>query len=400
MRGPVVTQIYTWRVNDKLAITTIVARLNADPAAYPTPDGRPGWTKPGVTKILANPKYTGHMVYGRTRTTQAGRARPVPADQWIWSPAPTHPAIIDRATWNAAQKTGAERGNVRDAEMPTTRQGRRYILRSRIRCRICQRRMCGTWRTSANGITYIYYRCPHDPANPRHRAAHPDHGPVSVSEHNLMTALTGFFDQYVFGHDRAALLASQLPATAAGHAENQARQVAHLRAELVRIDTAERALISELEQPADPGDPAGQAYRARIPARYAELYEERAKTEAQLTALESAAAPAGDMALLDALPTAAHVLADAPSRIKEAILAAFDIQALYNNDMNQVTIWATLTDNTPGTIAALLNDPRTDDDTPAPARNGTVSHLGSGPIAPGTADKRWPYDDLRRSLTR
>ncbi len=75
------------------------------------------------------------------------------------------------------------------------------------------------------------------------------------------------------------LLAAQLPATAAGYAEAQARQVKHLRAELARIDTAERGLISELETPADPADPAAQAYRARIRARYAEMYDERTKTE-------------------------------------------------------------------------------------------------------------------------
>jgi hypothetical protein len=68
-------------------------------------------------------------------------------------------------------------------------------------------------------------------------------------------ALATSFDQYVFGHDRAALLTAQLPATAAGHAEAHARQHAHWRAELARIDTAERALIAELEQPADPQTP-------------------------------------------------------------------------------------------------------------------------------------------------
>jgi hypothetical protein len=57
-------------------------------------------------------------------------------------------------------------------------------------------------------------------------------------------------------------------------------------------------------------------------------------------------------------------------------------------DLNQVTIWATLTDDTPRTITALLNDPRTDDDThrPTPAQD-TISHSGPGPITPVTADK-------------
>lgn len=43
------------------------------------------------------------------------------------------------------------RETVRDPETPTGRRGRRYVLRSRIRCRACQRRMCGTWRASSSG---------------------------------------------------------------------------------------------------------------------------------------------------------------------------------------------------------------------------------------------------------
>jgi len=35
--------------------------------------------------------------------------------------------------------------------------------------------------------------------------------------------------------------------------------------------------------------------------------------------------------------------------------------------MHQVTIWATLTSDTPRTITALLDDPRTDSDTSSPA---------------------------------
>ncbi len=250
--------------------------------------------------------------------------------------------------------------------------------------------MCGIWRPSTTGDIYTYYRCPHDGANPRHVAAHPDHGPVSVREDALMTALAGFFDQYVFGHDRAALLAAQLPATAAGHAEAQARQTAHLNTQLARIDTAERGLISELEAPADPADPAAAAYRSRIRARYAELYQERTTTEADLAALQATTPQGNDPTLLDELPTLVGVLADAPLRIKEALLAAFDIYALYSKDTDQVTIRAVLTEDTPGIIAALINDPRTDDDTgrqPAQPSGQTpaqapVSQLGRGTPLP------------------
>ena len=85
-----------------------------------------------VYRILTNPKYTGYMVLGRRRRT-GGRLRPVPPAEWLWSPEPTHAALVDRDTWDAAQVIGAERGNIRDPEMPAARQARRYVLRSRIR---------------------------------------------------------------------------------------------------------------------------------------------------------------------------------------------------------------------------------------------------------------------------
>ena len=45
------------------------------------------------------------------------------------------------------------------------------------------------------------------------------------------------------------------------------------------------------------------------------------------------------------------------------LYAAFGIQALYRAPLNQVTIWATITSTTPGILAALTADPRTDNDT-------------------------------------
>ena len=72
VRGPVVTQIFTWRVIDKLGMPTIAARLNADPVRYPAP-GTSGWSTPTVFVLLNNPKYTGHMVYGRSRKRNGRR---------------------------------------------------------------------------------------------------------------------------------------------------------------------------------------------------------------------------------------------------------------------------------------------------------------------------------------
>ena len=94
------------------------------------------------------------------------------------------------------------------------------------------------------------YRCPHDKSIPRHAAAHPGHPSVTVREDDLMTALAGFFSERVFGPDRAAMLAAALPASAAEQAAQRQDKAAALRKQLARIDTAENALITELEAPA------------------------------------------------------------------------------------------------------------------------------------------------------
>ena len=136
--GPVITQIYSWRVSEHLGKPTIRARLAADPITYPPP-GPAGWSLALVDEILSNPKYTGHQVMGRRRR-KAGKKVWMPASEWIWSAEPTHPALVNMAAWDAAQRIGRRHGNVRDPEMPARRTGRRYKLRSRLYCSICHRR--------------------------------------------------------------------------------------------------------------------------------------------------------------------------------------------------------------------------------------------------------------------
>ncbi len=205
--GPVIALIYRWRVQDRLGKPTIRARL----AAGPNPTRRPaaGWSLALVDEILSNPKYTGHQVMGRRR--RKGHTKVwMPASEWIWSAEPTHAALVDMATWDEAQRIGRRHGNVRDPEMPTTRAGRRYKLRSRLYCSICHRRLSGTTIRA-----YTYYRCPHEPGLPRHYAAYPDHRTVAVRETIMMDALARFFTERVFGPDRAAMLTAHIPASAA-----------------------------------------------------------------------------------------------------------------------------------------------------------------------------------------
>jgi site-specific DNA recombinase len=365
-RAPVVAAIFEWRTVDKLGGYAITQRLNADPGRYPSPRGG-RWTEATVYAILRNPKYTGHMVFGRQRTTPTGRSVAVPEDQWLWSPEPAHPAIITRAAFDAAQAIGAEHSTSRDDPgmnaHPATR--RTYVLRSRVRCRSCQRRMSGITRTSqrywADGPDYssTYYTCHHDPANPRHTVPETHPRTISVREDALLEVIRQFFAERVFGPDRAALLAADLPASAADDQARQDKQTAALTKRLRQIDAAENAHAREIEALAhleDPHAPAVTALRSRVLARFTELEDERAQINTQLTDLAKTGPAASDPALLDALPHLGDLLAEAPARLQQQLYQAFDLQALYNKNLHQVTIHVTITDTTPRALAAIISD--------------------------------------------
>jgi site-specific DNA recombinase len=360
-RDQVVAQIFTWRTIDKLGINTIVKKLNASPDTYPSPKGD-GWTVGTVTRILANPKYTGHQVFGRQRRIPGGRRRrfrTAPRDQWLWSPQPTHPQITTRAVWETAQTIGAEHSSSRD-DLPTAQDQRRtYVLRSRIRHRDCNRRMKGQHSYPYAGHPgYVYYTCTHDPNNPRHQAARPDHPKtVKVREDDLLEVIAQFLDQRVFGPDRAAHLAALLPATQADDTARREHQAAALRKKLRHIDAAENAHAREIEALANlPQDaPAVTALRTRIIERFGELEADRASINKQLAALTQAPAFLQDPTLLDALPTLAGVLTGAPPRLQAQLFAALDLQLVYKKDTHQVTIYATLTPTTPHALTAIID---------------------------------------------
>jgi hypothetical protein len=358
-RAPVVAQIFTWRTADRLGVITITNRLNADPGAYPSP--KPGgWNATTVYALLSNPKYTGHMVYGRRRSTSRRRFHTVPQDQWIWSPEQTHPAIVPRATWDTAQSIGAEHASSRDdrglASHPATQ--RSYLLRSRCRCRDCKRRMAGRLVRPYQGHPgYVYYDCPHNAKNPRHTAAAPDHlRTVRVREDDLLTVIHQFFATRIFGPDRAVMLTARLPATAAEDIARREQETARLRKRLRKIDAAENAHAREIENLATlpQNSPAITALRSRIIARFTELETERTQIDERLAALDRATGQEDEPGLLDALPLLGDALPSLPAAIQARLFAAFGLELIYNKQDHQVTIYATITPATPATLAGII----------------------------------------------
>jgi hypothetical protein len=74
------------------------------------------------------------------------------------------------------------------------------------------------------------------------------------------------------------------------------------------------------------------------------------------------------------------ILASVPARLQAALYDAFSIELLYNTDMHQVTIWATITATTPRALAAIIND--SEDPASAATASTPVSDLPQHPGAP------------------
>jgi hypothetical protein len=118
----------------------------------------------------------------------------------------------------------------------------------------------------------------------------------------------------VFGPDRAALLAADLPASAVDDQARRDRQSATLAKRLRQIDAAENAHAREIETLAhldNPHAPAVTALRSRVLARFTELEDERSAINTQPADLAKTGTGPGDPALVDALPILGDLLAGA-----------------------------------------------------------------------------------------
>jgi len=105
-----------------------------------SPYGNDRWHFSTLEKMLANEKYAGDVILRKTyqrdflaerRVKNTGQAPQKYVDN-------NHPAIIDRATWNAVQAEIERRGNIRTSE--ETGKGRydmRYVFSGLIECGDC-----------------------------------------------------------------------------------------------------------------------------------------------------------------------------------------------------------------------------------------------------------------------
>jgi hypothetical protein len=223
-----------------------------------------------------------------------------------------------------------------------------------------------------------YYRCPHNPANPRHHAAAPDHPPTVQAPETRLDLITALlFRDRVFTPRRAELLAAQLPATGKAAAARRDAQAEALQARIRKLDTAQNAQITALED--IPDSPAAPAMRARIRDRFAQLHHDRTQAEDQLATLTATQPRAIDPAILDEIPYAGDIIPDLPPALKARLFAAFDLHILWNKPGQQVTVIIEITDATLRALPAILNPDQDGYHDTAPAEAASIGDLAGPP---------------------
>ncbi len=198
--APVVERIYALFL-DGYGYLAIAERLTAD--QVPSPSGHDrgrnphrlglAWSKSAVRAILSNPRYTGYQVWNKQRRDEVlldidnvaaghvSRMRWNPKDQWVYSAEPTHEALVSRETFDQVQARVAARSPTSPRAAQTSPKP--YLLRGRLTCGLCQRRLQGQWVRGE-----AYYRCRY-PTEYAH-SAHLDHpSNVYLRETDLVAKL-------------------------------------------------------------------------------------------------------------------------------------------------------------------------------------------------------------------
>lgn len=155
----VVRMAYRWLLEDGLSLRGIAKQLTG--LGIPTRQGLPRWCQSAAGKLLKSEVYAGTAYFYKTypdvperhrehkpyrkfpKSTKRLRGK----EEWISIPVP---AIIQRATWEQAQRQLRENA----ARSPRNNRRFQYLLRGLVKCGICGL----SWAGGPNGGK-PYYRC-------------------------------------------------------------------------------------------------------------------------------------------------------------------------------------------------------------------------------------------------
>jgi site-specific DNA recombinase len=366
IRGPVVTQIYEWRLIDKLGYGDIADRLNTDHDLFPPPQAlnpklrdRKAWSRTGVREILTNPKYTGHMVFNR-RATKSGRGKVNPPRLWVWSEHPTHEPLVTRDTYEAVQAMSRTRERSRRTAAPNKcpQTRRTYALRSYVYCTLCGRRMWGQTEQRRRPAC-VYFACQPDRNHKGREDRFPDHPTVvRVRQDLLLEAVHDFFARRIFGEQRRPLLETDLPRTDERAAQEWESRRKAITTRLEEIGRRQSRLLDQAEEASSGSrnaDGFDEEFSRRLRDRFAALESERRTKLAELDELE--ADPPGrnhQTELLDRLPRFRARIAELPEDLQRELYDVFGLEVHYSQVDKSAVIRITLSEETIDSVVAAI----------------------------------------------
>ncbi len=350
VRGPVVTRIYQLRGLERRSYRDIALVLQAEgPETAPPPMPTRGaeaaigrWTASAVRGILENPKYTGYQVWNRKARKKGNTANPI--SEWIWSPHPTHEALVTRELFDAATPLATAGGGQRTQRGgrvggPARSEDHVYQLRSYVFCGLCRHRMYGKLSKGRP-----YYACQpkadHD-QDADWYAAHPK--AVWIGERPLVEAVRTFFTERVLGPQRIEILRTDLAALAAEPVGDHGPRLRRLRAAVVEVERRKERLLDQLSED-DEGDPAtAREFRRGIRRRYDAAEKSRIELSQEIATIGAAdGIPTSDVAILDLLPQIGVDWDATPLELQRRLFDAFQLRITYRGPDRHLDIEVTV----------------------------------------------------------
>ena len=314
-----------------------------DAARNPHRSGE-GWAKSAVRAILRNPRYTGRQVWNKQRKDEIlldvndvargyeTRMRWNDTRQWVWSETLAHEPLVSVGDFEAAQAIMADAGRARQASHETRqRVCHPYVLRGRLYCGFCYRRMQGQYSHGA-----AYYRCryPKEYALASH-VRHP--GNVYLREAEVLPAIDKWLS-VIFAPHRLAQTIREMQAAQPPAATGPAEPDQDTRAIIADCDARLARYQATLDAGADPQAVAEwtrQVKAERAAALARDASQARSKPVRQLTEDDIDA-------LITALGNLRDVIRDAGAAEKAAIYDQLDLKVTFKPGETKIRAQVTI----------------------------------------------------------
>ena len=327
-----------------LGLKAIAERLTRDGIPCPSAHDRArnshragiAWGSSAVRVIVTNPRYTGRQVWNKQRKQEilldiedvaAGYETKLKwngHERWIWSDTVAQEPLVSVEDFEAAQALLVKRGT-RQRQLPRDERPveRAYMLRGRLWCGLCGRKMQGN---PNNGKPY--YRCRY--LNQYSTANHVEHPPTIYLREDVIVPRLDAWLAKAFAPHRLADAVAAMASASAGDDETEII-VAGLRKQLTGCERKLAQYRALLDEGADAATVAGwmrevETERVAVQAKLRSAAGQQTMSREEITAIVTAL---GDLV---------KVLADVDPADKMKIYEQLGLRLTYHPSANTLDV--------------------------------------------------------------